>query len=182
MAIMDCSYLTGLRTAAVSAIVAQRCAVVGAQTLALVGCGFEGSMHLLFLTAQIPSLRQVRLRDTRDSGMAALKDQATAYFAGEIVLCANNESCVNGADVICTCTNGDEHIMRPEWFKPGAFAVGIEGGCAYTAEALRLADKFIVDDVALAKYFDETGRDRKTADGRDLVYARRSRCRFVICL
>ena len=166
LAIMDCSYLTGLRTAAVSAIVAQRCASVGAQTLALVGCGFEGSMHLRFLTAQIPSLRQVRLRDTRDSAMAALKDRASAYFDGEIVLCANNESCVNGADVICTCTNGDEHIVRPEWFKPGAFAVGIEGGCAYTPEALHLADKFIVDDVALANYFDEIGRDRKTADGQ----------------
>ena len=68
--------------------------------------------------------------------------------------------------MICTCTNGDEHIMRPEWFKPGAFGVGIEGGCAYTAEALHQADKFIVDDIALAEYFDEIGRDRKTADGQ----------------
>jgi ornithine cyclodeaminase/alanine dehydrogenase len=166
LAIMDCSYLTGLRTAAVSSIVARRCAVAGAQTLALVGCGFEGSMHLRFLTAQIPSLRQVRLRDVRASAMAALKDQASAYFPGEIALCSDNETCVNGADVIATCTNGDEQIMRSEWFKPGAFAVGLEGGCAYTAEALHLADKFIVDDIALAKYFDEIGRDRKTADGR----------------
>jgi N-[(2S)-2-amino-2-carboxyethyl]-L-glutamate dehydrogenase len=166
LAIMDCSYLTGLRTAAVSSIVAQRCAVVGAQKLALVGCGFEGSMHLRFLAAQIPSLRQVRLRDIRDSAMTGLKDQAAAYFPGEIVLCSDNGTCINGADMIVTCTNGDDQLIRPEWFKPGAFAVGIEGGCAYTAEALHLADKFIVDDVTLAKYFDEIGRDRKTADGR----------------
>ncbi len=166
LAIMDCSYLTGLRTAAVSSIVAQRCAVVGAQTLALVGCGFEGGMHLRFLTAQIASLLQVRLRDIRDSAMATLKDRASAYFSGEIVLCPDDESCINGADVIATCTNGDEQLIRPEWFKQGAFAVGIEGGCAFRAEALHLADKFIVDDVELAKYFDEIGHDRKTADGR----------------
>ena len=82
------------------------------------------------------------------------------------MLCQDNESCVNGADVISTCTNGDEHIIRPEWFKPGAFGVGIEGGCAYTAEALHQADKFIVDDIALAEYFDQIGRDRKTEDGQ----------------
>ncbi len=165
LAIMDCSYATGLRTAAVSSIIAKRCAAVDASTLAVVGCGFEGTMHLRFLTSQIPALRQVRLRDVRPTAMSALRDQASDYFTGEIVLCQDNACTVSGADVIATCTNGDEHIVRPEWFVPGAFAVGIEGGCAYEAEALHLADKFIVDDVALAKYFDEIGRDRKTADG-----------------
>ena len=33
-------------------------------------------------------------------------------------------------------------------------------------EALHCADKFIVDDVELARYFDEIGKDRVTADGR----------------
>jgi ornithine cyclodeaminase/alanine dehydrogenase-like protein (mu-crystallin family) len=166
LAIMDCSYLTGLRTAAVSAIVAKRCAASDARTLALVGCGFEGSMHLRFLTAEIPGLRQIRLRDVRDEAMAALKDRAGEYFDGEVSLCPDNQTCIDGADVICTCTNGDDHVVHPEWFKPGAFGVGIEGGCAYTAEALHQADKFIVDDIALAEYFDRIGRDRKTEDGQ----------------
>ncbi|MEZ5950993.1 MAG: hypothetical protein R3C12_17630 [Planctomycetaceae bacterium] len=43
---------------------------------------------------------------------------------------------------------------------------GIEGGCAFTAEALHSADKFVVDDVPLAEYFDKIGRDRVTEDGR----------------
>lgn len=165
LAVMDCSYLTALRTAAVSTIVAERCAAAGAETLALVGCGFEGTMHLRCLTARIPTLQAVRLRDVRDEAMAALQKQAASYFDGRIELCADNATCVSGADIICTCTNGDEHIVRPEWFAPGAFGVGIEGGCAYTAEALQMADKFIVDDVALAEYFDRIGRDRKTEDG-----------------
>ena len=80
------------------------------------------------------------------------------------LLCSDNESCVKDADLIVTCTNGDEQIIRPEWFKPGAFGVGIEGGCAYTAEALHQADKFIVDDVALAEYFDQIGR--RSPNGR----------------
>jgi len=166
LAVMDCSYLTGLRTAAVSAIVARRCAVAGARTLALVGCGFQGAMHLRYLVDQLPLLTQIRLRDVRATAMTALKEQASGEFRGELTICSDNESCIDGADVIVTCTNGDEQVIQPEWFKPGAFGVGIEGGCAYTAAALQQADKFIVDDVPLAEYFDKIGRDRMTADGQ----------------
>lgn len=166
LAIMDCSHLTGLRTAAVSAIIARRCAVPRAEVLALAGCGFQGSMHLRFMTALIPGIRTVRLRDVREGAMAALKEQARDYFSGEIVACRDNESAIRGADVISTCTNGDEQIIEKAWFKEGAFGVGIEGGCAYSAEALHAADRFIVDDIPLARYFDEIGRNRLTADGR----------------
>lgn len=166
LAIMDCSYLTGLRTAAVSAIAAQHCSRTSAQTLALVGCGFEGAMHLRFLTALLPQIREVRLRDIRSEAMTSLQDRARAYFTGAIRICSDDESCVAGADVISTCTNGESRIIRPEWFRAGTFGVGIEGGCAYTAEALHQADKFIVDDIPLAEYFDEIGRDRLTEDGQ----------------
>lgn len=123
-------------------------------------------MHLWFLANQIPSLQEIRLHDIRPAAMQALKQTASKYFSGEIRICDDNRSCFEGADVIATCTNGDEQLLRPEWFKPGAFAVGIEGGCAYTAEALHSADKFIVDDIPLAEYFDKIGKDRMTEDGK----------------
>lgn len=166
LAIMDCSFLTGLRTAAVSAIIARRCAVSEARTLALVGCGFEGTMHLQFLLDQLPTLHEIRLRDLRPAAMTALQERARLTFQGTIRLCHDDASCLNGAEVIATCTTGDTPIIHPEWFQPGAFGVGIEGGCAYTAEALQQADKFIVDDVALAEYFDAISRHRLTADGQ----------------
>ena len=165
LAIMDCSYLTGLRTAAVSAIIAKRCAGSHPETLALVGCGFQGSMHLRFMTACIPGIKTVRLRDVSESSMVSLKKRAVEYFEGEITLCRDNESCLQNADVIATCTNGDERIIEKDMFKEGAFGVGIEGGCAYTAESLHQADKFIVDDIPLVQYFDKIGKDRLTEDG-----------------
>lgn len=165
LAVMDCGYLTGLRTAAVSAIIARACARRDATSLALVGCGFQGEMHLRFLAELLPGLREIRLCDVRPEAMQRLVRLAQTFFGGEVIACPDNRSCIDGADVIATCTNGDEQVIAAPWFKAGAFGVGIEGGCAYTAEALHQADKFIVDDVALAEYFDQIGRDRKTADG-----------------
>lgn len=166
LAVMECGYLTGLRTAAVSAIIARECALPEAKSLALAGCGFEGTMHLRFMVSQIPSLREIRLRDIRPAAMQTLKEHARQYFSGEILICDDNRTCIEGADIISTCTNGDEQLVRPEWFKPGAFAVGIEGGCAYTAEALHSAAKFIVDDIPLAQYFDRISKGRVTEDGQ----------------
>jgi ornithine cyclodeaminase/alanine dehydrogenase-like protein (mu-crystallin family) len=166
LAIMDCSYLTGLRTAAVSAIAAKYCSRADAKSLALVGCGFEGTMHLRFLTELLPSIQEVRLYDIIPASSQALQQTASRSFRGDIRVCANERTCLEGADVISTCTNGDAHLIRPEWFREGSFGVGIEGGCAYTAEALHLADKFLVDDIPLAKYFDEISRHRLTEDGQ----------------
>ena len=122
-------------------------------------------MRLRFLTELLPSIKEVRLRDIREPAMVALKEGARRFFSGDIRICADDQSCLQGADVISTCTNGDVHIIQPAWFGEGSFGVGIEGGCAYTAEALHLADKFLVDDIPLAKYFDDIGRERLTEDG-----------------
>lgn len=169
LAVMDCAYLTGLRTAAVSAIIARSCALPDSSVLALCGCGFQGGMHLKYLLHVLPGIRCVRLYDVQPQAATALAERAKAdgIFSGEWIVCTNAEDCIRGADVISTCTSGDEQIIRKEWFKPGAFGVGIEGGCAYTAGALHQADKFIVDDVPLAEYFQKISIGRKNDRGEE---------------
>lgn len=169
LAIMDCAYLTGLRTAAVSTSIARRCAREDASVLALCGCGFQGGLHLEFLVNALPNIRHVRCYDVRAGAAAALAERARAggYLRGGIEACDSAEACIRDADVISTCTTGDDQIIRKEWFKPGAFGVGIEGGCAYTAEALHQADKFIVDDIPLAEYFQKISIGRKNDHGED---------------
>lgn len=166
LSVMDCSYMTGLRTAAVSTVAVKYSANPNPEVLAIAGCGFQGSMHLKFITTTIPSIKLIKLIDVRQDSAVKLKKEASEYLSGEIKICQNNEECVKDADIISTCTNGDDRIIeKKEWFKEGTVGVGIEGGCAYTAESLHQADKFIVDDIPLAKYFDEIGKDRLTEDG-----------------
>jgi ornithine cyclodeaminase/alanine dehydrogenase len=169
LAIMDCAYLTGLRTAAVSTSIARRCAREDASVLAICGCGFQGGLHLEFLVQALPNIREVRCYDVREGAAAALAERARAggYLRGGIEACDSAEACIRDADVISTCTNGDDQIIRKEWFKPGAFGVGIEGGCAYTEGALHQADKFIVDDIPLAEYFQKISIGRKNDHGED---------------
>ncbi len=169
LAVMDCAYLTGLRTAAVSTVIARRCALPQAAVLGLCGCGFQGGMHLRFLLHALPGIRRARLFDVRPGAAATLAEslRTAGTFQGEIQICATAEECLRDADVISTCTNGDEQLIRKEWFKAGAFGVGIEGGCAYTEGALHQADKFIVDDIPLVEYFQKISAGRKNDRGED---------------
>lgn len=169
LAVMDCAYLTGLRTAAVSTVIARRGVRADASELALLGCGFQGGMHLRFLLGALPGIRRVRLFDVRPGAAAdlAARTRKSTGFTGELVPCDTAQAALEGAHVISTCTNGDEQIIRPEWFSAGAFGVGIEGGCAYTAEALHQADKFIVDDIPLVEYFQKISVGRKNDRGED---------------
>lgn len=165
LAIMDCAYLTGLRTAAVSTSIARRCVLPQARTLALCGCGFQGGLHLDYLLQALPQLEEVRCYDVRPEAVTAM----LARGAGRATMraCSNPEDCLKDADLLCTCTQGDDQLIQAEWFKPGAFGVGIEGGCAYTAEALHQAEKFIVDDIPLAEYFQEISLGRTNDKGED---------------
>ncbi|MCB1228161.1 MAG: ornithine cyclodeaminase family protein [Verrucomicrobiales bacterium] len=168
-AIMDCALLTGYRTAAVSTVIARRCVRPGASEMALLGCGFQGSMHLHYLLHALPGIQRVRLFDVRPGAAAELADRfrSQSNFAGELVACDTAQATLEGAEVISTCTSGDVQIIQPEWFQPGAFGVGIEGGCAYTEEALHQADKFIVDDIPLVEYFQKISLGRKNDQGEE---------------
>lgn len=165
LAVMDCSYLTALRTSAISLLFVRACARKPVQSLAVVGCGFEGTMHIQFFVEQLPHMEEIRLHSKRPAAMREIKALMRDTFFGEVRLCDDYATCLEGADVMITCTTGEEQFIQPRWFKPGALGIGLEGGCAYTAEALHQADKFMVDDVALAESFDRIGRERLTSEG-----------------
>lgn len=167
LAVMDCAYLTGLRTAAVSTVIAQSCARPDAKSLALCGCGFQGGLHLEFLVNALPAITSVRLFDVRRAAADNLAARAKSFFSGEISVCDTPAACLTGAEVISTCTNGDAQIIEPEFFSAGAFGVGIEGGCAYTERALHQANKFIVDDIPLAEYFQKISIGRLNDRGEE---------------
>jgi ornithine cyclodeaminase/alanine dehydrogenase len=165
LAIMDCAYLTGLRTAAVSTAIAKRCSRPDAQVLAICGCGYQGRLHLEFMVASLPGLREVRCYDVRAESVEALIRESG--WEGKLVACQTPRECVEGADIVCTCTPGDYAIVEDAWLADGCFGVGIEGGCAFSEQALHRADKFLVDDVPLAEYFQKISIGRKNDRGED---------------
>ncbi|MEW6732099.1 MAG: ornithine cyclodeaminase family protein [Acidobacteriota bacterium] len=157
LAVMDCRWITTIRTALVSAIAARVCTKPIPEVLAIVGCGLQGRYHARTIIEALPTIKAIRFIDIFESSMRRFQEETAKFFAGELLLCQQEQDCIADADIIITCTPGDKPIVKNSWFKPGATGIGIEGGCAWEAEVLHSVDKFIVDDIPQAKHFETQG-------------------------
>src|SRR5262249_14698387 len=83
LAIMDSATITALRTAAASAVAADHLARRDASVLAIVGCGLQGSAHVVALR-EVRPLREIRLYDAiggRAAEFAARQDRDVEFRA-----------------------------------------------------------------------------------------------------
>ncbi len=168
-AIMDCRWITAVRTAAVSAITAKYCAREGAESLGVVGCGVQGRMTLLAFKEVLPDLGSVRVFDINPDAMKRYKNDLEDEAGVEITICKDVESAVKGQDMILTATQRlKEPLIRDEWFKPGCLGFGLEASRAWYGDAILTADKFITDSWEQTIHFHEQGA---FPDGLPELYA-----------
>ena len=99
VALLNASPITAIRTAAVSAVATRALARRGSRVVAIVGSGVQGKAHVEAMRAVLDE-PELRMWSRRDGGTA--------------------EEIVRGADVVCTCTNSREPVLRREWLAPGA--------------------------------------------------------------
>jgi ornithine cyclodeaminase len=107
-ALLNAAPITAIRTAAVSAVATRALAQPGASTVAIVGTGVQGRSHEEAMRAVLPEA-EIRSWSRRSGG--------------------DLEGLVRAADVVCTCTNAPEPVLRREWLRPGTHvnAVGSSG-------------------------------------------------------
>lgn len=121
LAVMDGRLITELRTAAVSAVATKLLASPTARTLAVLGSGVQARAHARAL-ALVLKFDDIRVW-SRDP-------QHAQAFASEIGATTTSvEDAVRGADVVATCTDSPEPVLRGAWLKTGVLvnAVGAVG-------------------------------------------------------
>lgn len=118
LAVMDGTWITALRTAAVSAVAVDALAPPGPKIVAILGSGALARSHALALRAVRP-VTEVRIW-SRDAANVA---RCAAEVGG--VACGSAEQAVRGADIVCTVTNATEPVLRGAWLKPGAFVAAV---------------------------------------------------------
>jgi ornithine cyclodeaminase/alanine dehydrogenase len=166
-AIMDCRWITAVRTAAVSAVTAMYCASRGAETLGVIGCGVQGRMTLGALKEVTPTLRKVKAYDINPEAARRYKD-LEKQAGVDVTPVASVEEAAKGSDIILTATQRlPKPLVKNEWFKPGALGMGLEASRAWYGDAI-LQSKFITDSWDQTAHFHEQGA---FPDGLPKLYA-----------
>ena len=164
VAVLDASELTAIRTAAASAVATRALARADADSLAIVGTGTEARTHLEAMLL-VHTITAVRVAG-RDFAKAQRFAAAAAQRHGvAVTACADIESAVRGALIVCTTTSARQPVLRGAWLARGCH-VNAVGSCTPAARELDGAA------VAMARLFTDR-RESLLHEAGDFLLARR---------
>jgi ornithine cyclodeaminase/alanine dehydrogenase-like protein (mu-crystallin family) len=167
--IMDGTWITAARTAAVSAVTAKYCARKDSKVLGIVGAGVQGRQNLIALKIVLPNLLKAKIFDISLEAALKCRDELTAQVGIEISICESVEEVAKGSDVIVTATQRlAKPLIKEEWFGAGCLGMGLEASRAWHGDAILNADKFVTDDWEQTKHFKSQGA---FPDGLPKLYA-----------
>jgi thiomorpholine-carboxylate dehydrogenase len=118
IAVMDGTWITELRTAAVSAVGVDALTPPGPKVVAMLGSGALARSHALALRAVRP-VSELRIWSRNPDNVA----RCAKDTGGRGV--ASAEEAVRGADIVCTVTNASTPVLKGAWLKPGAFVAAV---------------------------------------------------------
>jgi ornithine cyclodeaminase/alanine dehydrogenase-like protein (mu-crystallin family) len=145
--IMEAAWVTGLKTAASTAVTAQYLANKDSKTLVVFGAGLLGRMHLLSLGAKFPLNRAYVIDINPDAAQTCLNEIGPQVdFPILAVHIDDRESVVRKADLILTVTTGNQPLIEYAWLKPGAFIARLGSYQEISPDVITRSDKVIVDN------------------------------------
>jgi len=151
LAIIEGSWITGMRTAALTALAARALARPDASTIGFVGCGLQARAHLTFLKAMFPLRRGAAIARTRAS---AEHFSVEADAQGLAVAAVDSpRDAVDRCDIVVTTVplhGGAVAFLDASWLASGSFAVMVDRGFSWRAETLPIIDRVFTDDLRLS--------------------------------
>lgn len=147
LCIMDCTWITAVRTSAVSAITAKHFARRDSKKVAIIGAGVQGRYHLDAFKYILPNLSECSVYDIKEEAMDNFIDKMGKKVDVKINKAESIKDAVYDADIILTATQRTpRHLIEDEWLKKGALGIGLEVARAWDPRTVIGCDKFITDD------------------------------------
>ncbi|MEN6484337.1 MAG: ornithine cyclodeaminase family protein [Syntrophobacteraceae bacterium] len=166
---MDCGWITAVRTAAVSAITAKYCASSCTRTLGIIGAGVQGRHNLVALKKMIPGIEEAKVYDIVRPAAEKIKKDFEDELQVKITVCDDPEVAARDTQILLTATQKlPRPIVRKDWISKGCLCFGLENSRGWYGDAILAADKFITDDWEQTKSFQQVGA---FPDGLPTLYA-----------
>ncbi|MCI0490801.1 MAG: ornithine cyclodeaminase family protein [Blastocatellia bacterium] len=118
LALMEGRFLTGIRTAAVSAVATKRMAGPGPKRLAVLGAGVQAEFHIEAMV-RVADVRQIMISSRTEARARAMAERAQSLYSVECLVVSPQEA-ASKADLICCCTNATEPLIKGALLRPGA--------------------------------------------------------------
>lgn len=157
LALLEGSYLTQIRTGALSGVATNHLARKDAKTLGIIGTG-EQSKGLCEAVLAVRDIETIYVFNRSKDKAEKFAEYATEKFGKEVFICTNSNDVVRQVDILVTSTNAMEPVFS-EALRPGVHVNAVGSFRPVMQElpsaALASANKVVVEAVDAA--LEETG-------------------------
>ena len=159
LAVMDCTWITAMRTGAATALAAKYLARPESESVGILGCGVQGRTNLEALKVLFP-VKRVVAYDTLPDVLDRYADEMQKRFDVPIVKAKQPREAVDGLDIVVTAgpiLRKPHATIKAGWLKPGAFASLVDFDSFWEGAAMKEASKFCTDDIPQFEHYREVG-------------------------
>ncbi len=165
-AVMDCAWITAMRTGAASALAAKYLAGPESETVGILACGVQGRANLEALACLFP-IKQVFAYDVLPDVQEKFIAEMTNRFGFEILGVNEPKQAVVESDLVVTSGPILKHptpVIQKDWLRPGAYGSAVDFDSYWTGESLAQMDRISTDDHAQFQYYKSVGYFQQTPD------------------
>jgi len=159
IAIMDCAWITAMRTPAVT-VLAAAALHPGARSFGMFGCGVQGVEHVKYAVHTLHQLETITIFDVSEAAMDRLIAEVQPRIAPRIVKGRSYEEVAKSCEVLSSATfivKRPFAFVRADWVGRGQTILPCDLNTFWDPEIPRRADKFFVDSTEEHELFDRAG-------------------------
>jgi ornithine cyclodeaminase/alanine dehydrogenase-like protein (mu-crystallin family) len=160
LSVMDCIWITAMRTGAATAVAAKYMANMDANTVGILGCGVQGRTNLKALKIVVPGLRDVKAYDISSDTVNRYVEEMMEDTGLNVRIAGSPEEAVQDSDIIVTAgpiLKEPHPVIEDDWVKSGVFASPVDFDSYWKKSAFENCDKFVTDDMDQCLYYKSLG-------------------------
>ncbi len=146
LAVMDCRWITAMRTGAASAVAAKYLAAKDSSVVGIVGAGIQGRYNLLALDVVLPAIGTVRVFDINSPALDGFVATLSKVPGLKIEIGKSAREVIESAQVVVTATGRlDKPIFKENWVSEGTLVLPVHHR-GWENRTLHKVDAFVTDD------------------------------------
>ncbi|MCD6263317.1 hypothetical protein J7L60_02760 [Candidatus Bathyarchaeota archaeon] len=118
IAVMEASYLTALRTGAVTGVAARYLAREDSRVTAIIGCGVQGRTQA-WAVVESRNIEVLRCYDLSRERSRSFAEEVSRELGVDVFPAETGREAVEGADIVVTATTSKTPVIRREWLGEG---------------------------------------------------------------
>ena len=159
ISVMDCVWITAVRTGAATALSARHLARPESSVVGVLGCGVQGRTNLEALNTLFP-LKRVMAYDVNTEAVRGYADEIGSRLNLEVIPVGTPREAVTGCDIVVTAgpiLKSPHATIQTGWLDEGAFASLVDFDSYWHPDAMQAAAKFCTDDTPQLRQYQQMG-------------------------